>query len=90
MFEVLDGKALANLKSLKELNCHGDAYKEAAELLGLTALSERFERINREQLRLGSLTGRLQVERRAAYETLLDGARRLLSGEQYQRLYMCF
>ena len=71
-------------------NRHGEAYLVAAKALGLTELVEKFEHINREHDRLGELTDRLALERRSAYEQLLKEARKLLSSEQYDRLYKCF
>lgn len=78
------------LAACTDVNDHGEAYFAAAMALGLPALVATFERINREQLRLGCLSHDLLVERRGAYDRLLSEAKSLISEDQYRRLYMCF
>lgn len=89
-FVALKERTFKHLASLKELNLHTEAYKAAAQALGLSELAERFGSIFREQERAGSLTPRLDSKRRTAYEQLMAEAKRLLSAEQYGQLYRCF
>jgi hypothetical protein len=86
---TLKAKTFKELNALKELNLHTEAYQAAAMALGLAELAARFGAIFREQER-GSLTAALYSRRRTAYEELMTRAKRLLSAEQYDRLYMCF
>jgi len=83
-------KLLKHLKSLTELNLHGECYETAAQALGLPKLVEEFGRINREHARRGYLTWELNAVQRAAYEKLLAEAQRTLPAGLYDKLYRCF
>jgi hypothetical protein len=89
-FIRLDAQTLHRLHSLKEDNLHGEAYQLAAQALELPDLVDTFTRINRDHNRAGWLRPELDAERRSAYEKLLVQARKLLTEEQYNQLYMCF
>jgi hypothetical protein len=78
-FIRLDAQTLHRLHSLKEDNLHGEAYQLAAQALELP-----------DHNRAGWLRPELDAERRSAYEKLLVQARKLLTEEQYNQLYMCF
>lgn len=87
---TLTEKFFARMKSLKANNNHGDAYEEAAQVLGQPELRDQFARINREQARLGHLPHHLNNERHRIYTQLMAAGKRQLSPAQYDRFHMCF
>jgi len=87
---VLNNKLFARLRALKKNNCHGEAYVEAAQALGLTELRDQFARIDRDLVREGHLSFELNQERHAAYNKLMQEAKRRFPGALYDRFYMCF
>ncbi|WP_157657761.1 hypothetical protein [Burkholderia ubonensis] len=88
--DAVGEKLFKRLKSLTELNLHGECYATAARALGLPNLVEQFERIERARAQAGYLSPQLYSERYRAYEKLLAEAKRQLSDLQYAQLYLCF
>ena len=88
--DVIGEKLFKRLRSLTELNLHGECYATAARALGLSKLVEQFERISRDRERVGHLSFDLYAEQHRAYENLLAEAKQRLSAAQYAQLYLCF
>lgn len=87
---TLTEKFFARMKSLTKRNLHGEAYQDAAQVLGLPELRDQFARIERDRERIGHLPFDLNQERYGAYQRLMQHAKRQLAPAQYNRFYMCF
>lgn len=86
----LTEKFFKKLKALKENNNHGEAYEEAARVLGLKEIERELHRINLIHNRVGHLTVDLNQKRYRKYVELLQNARPMLSKGDYDKLYSCF
>ena len=86
----LTEKFFARMHSLKANNNHGEAYEEAAQVLGQAELRDQFAHINHEQARLGHLPYDLNQKRHGVYSALMTAAKRQLTPAQYDRFHMCF
>ena len=83
-------KHFDEIAELTAVNDHGTAYVLAAQLLGNETLTRKFERINREHLRVGYLSGDLVEERYYAYKELMSYAKHVMSDENFKKFYKLF
>lgn len=81
---------LQNLKELRAINAHGQAYEQACRILGWEELEQRFAWINREHERLGELTRDLSYQRQVCYQDMLKKARKEFTPSAYKLFYGCF
>lgn len=87
---MLTRALLKELKFLKELNQHTDAYILAAKQLGLPQLVEQLRVVQADQARRGELSHNMYHHRFQLYEQLLAEAKKVLSPGRYRALYRCF
>ena len=87
---VLSEAVIKELKQLKELNAHGEAYLLAAQTLGLTALANQFAEMNKIKQQKGGLPPELVHKQYDAYQRLMLEAITIIPLEEYKEFYMCF
>lgn len=78
---------IQRIQQMVRNNEHGEAMRLAAQCLGRADLVEKFARINRRQLQLGSLSPKLYEERYATYQEMLKFAKSALCRAAYRQLY---
>lgn len=81
---------IKDLKQLRSINAHGDAYEHACKLLGWEDLRERFARINSEHERLGGLSFDMSNQRYIVYQEMLKKAKESMQPDDYSAFYGCF
>lgn len=81
---------LRNLKDLRAVNAHGQAFEQACRILGWEELEQRFARINLEHERLGELSHDLSYQRHVAYQDMLKKAQGCMHPQDYKTFYGCF
>ena len=86
----MDKATLKEIKTLTQINAHGDAYLLAAQTFGLDKLAEKFEGINRQHYARGELSESLTYDRFVAYQELMKYAKSHMSATDYQKFYMLF
>lgn len=84
----LESDLIRQIAILTSRNAHGEAYQLGAKTLGLIKLSERFADINRRHIQLGYLSHELDLERKSAYDELMEHARTHMGSADYQQFYM--
>lgn len=90
MAKILTNKFLNEIREMVQINCHGDAYLEAAKEFGMVELAMGFERIMKRQQEIGYLSIEANYERHRLYEQLMAEARTQLTPEGYKIFYKAF
>jgi hypothetical protein len=90
MLITITDKELAIIKELVEYNDHTSAYVLCAKIIQDEILENKFEKILREQVRVGYLPEHYTNERYVLYKTMMKIAESNMNKEDYQTLYMCF
>lgn len=86
----INAATLREIRSMVQLNDHGQAYQFASNKLGLDKLAASFAEINRKHVLLGYLSHDLYVKRFELYREMMDSARNLLDQKTFAKFYMCF
>lgn len=80
-------KGVRRIARLTDINDHGKSLAEAAKLVGRDDLAKEAMEIRAAHTKLGHLSSELSNKRRVVYDKTIAHAKKVLSAEDYKKLY---